>query len=109
RHTRFSRDWSSDVCSSDLMLAQALERRRVTVVGHDARARLLHEIAAHRLAHDAESDEAELRRFRRHPGVLLLGFSASRNVDRLRLLVQAHAADALLAAESAFLEEIGRA
>src|SRR6266511_5338784 len=26
RHTRFSRDWSSDVCSSDLELAQLLER-----------------------------------------------------------------------------------
>src|SRR5690606_39827923 len=24
RHTRFSRDWSSDVCSSDLLLATAL-------------------------------------------------------------------------------------
>src|SRR5690606_40965271 len=24
RHTRFSRDWSSDVCSSDLPLSQAL-------------------------------------------------------------------------------------
>src|SRR5690606_40487010 len=26
RHTRFSRDWSSDVCSSDLALAVAVER-----------------------------------------------------------------------------------
>src|SRR5690606_40105245 len=25
RHTRFSRDWSSDVCSSDLVLGQATE------------------------------------------------------------------------------------
>src|SRR5690606_39446564 len=26
RHTRFSRDWSSDVCSSDLPIVKALER-----------------------------------------------------------------------------------
>src|SRR5690606_39437751 len=26
RHTRFSRDWSSDVCSSDLFLPEYLER-----------------------------------------------------------------------------------
>src|SRR5690606_39384670 len=29
RHTRFSRDWSSDVCSSDLRRAGRLQRRRV--------------------------------------------------------------------------------
>src|SRR5690606_26653860 len=27
RHTRFSRDWSSDVCSSDLVAGEALEER----------------------------------------------------------------------------------
>src|SRR5690606_39708329 len=26
RHTRFSRDWSSDVCSSDLVMLGAMER-----------------------------------------------------------------------------------
>src|SRR5690606_39763204 len=32
RHTRFSRDWSSDVCSSDLLRAQAdTEERRYAV------------------------------------------------------------------------------
>src|SRR5690606_39704315 len=31
RHTRFSRDWSSDVCSSDLRQDQALEQVRATV------------------------------------------------------------------------------
>src|SRR5215475_14688380 len=30
RHTRFSRDWSSDVCSSDLRLVCALEEQIVT-------------------------------------------------------------------------------
>src|SRR5690606_40946358 len=32
RHTRFSRDWSSDVCSSDLRLAEAIARARDAVV-----------------------------------------------------------------------------
>src|SRR5207302_8085313 len=42
RHTRFSRDWSSDVCSSDLGIANAclLEKRRrdgerVVLTGED--------------------------------------------------------------------------
>src|SRR5690606_19688954 len=38
RHTRFSRDWSSDVCSSDLVnsdyaIRQLMERDFITVVG----------------------------------------------------------------------------
>src|SRR5690606_2913941 len=40
--------------------------------------------------------------------VLLIGLSASRDVDRLRLLVQAHAPDALLAPQPAFLEAAER-
>src|SRR5690606_40600747 len=32
RHTRFSRDWSSDVCSSDLVLAAAVDARGVEMV-----------------------------------------------------------------------------
>src|SRR5690606_24693517 len=35
RHTRFSRDWSSDVCSSDLMLAKL--GCQYVVVGHSER------------------------------------------------------------------------
>src|SRR5690606_40987194 len=39
RHTRFSRDWSSDVCSSDLCpLQQAIaiaEKLRGTIANHD--------------------------------------------------------------------------
>src|SRR5690606_39995789 len=35
RHTRFSRDWSSDVCSSDLGPAQLLAGARGDVQGHD--------------------------------------------------------------------------
>src|SRR5690606_40110912 len=33
RHTRFSRDWSSDVCSSDLQLDGQLRERLVVAVG----------------------------------------------------------------------------
>src|SRR5690606_40837329 len=29
RHTRFSRDWSSDVCSSDLLTAQSRKTRKL--------------------------------------------------------------------------------
>src|SRR5690606_40803459 len=32
RHTRFSRDWSSDVCSSDLLFLTSLFRRPNSVV-----------------------------------------------------------------------------
>src|SRR5690606_39605803 len=33
RHTRFSRDWSSDVCSSDLAVREASVQRRVYLFG----------------------------------------------------------------------------
>src|SRR5690606_40497042 len=33
RHTRFSRDWSSDVCSSDLSMAQAADGKLFTDEG----------------------------------------------------------------------------
>src|SRR5436309_11743399 len=32
RHTRFSRDWSSDVCSSDLDLARATRAERINIL-----------------------------------------------------------------------------
>src|SRR5690606_24312038 len=35
RHTRFSRDWSSDVCSSDLFLTEAVRRRPYSVLLFD--------------------------------------------------------------------------
>src|SRR5690606_28150422 len=41
RHTRFSRDWSSDVCSSDLTLEHALDRLEY------ARIRLVHATRLH--------------------------------------------------------------
>src|SRR5690606_40427205 len=34
RHTRFSRDWSSDVCSSDL-LRRAADRGRLRILAND--------------------------------------------------------------------------
>src|SRR5690606_41029613 len=41
RHTRFSRDWSSDVCSSDLRLHLSIERNavrsRLEAIGRGAR------------------------------------------------------------------------
>src|SRR5690606_40567439 len=50
RHTRFSRDWSSDVCSSDLAALAARQRHRVRcVAAGDARAdvaRIVHISAA---------------------------------------------------------------
>src|SRR5690606_40217854 len=33
RHTRFSRDWSSDVCSSDLRGSALVRGRRVAILG----------------------------------------------------------------------------
>src|SRR3989440_9334491 len=35
RHTRSDRDWSSDVCSSDLVYVGPLEYRRLSQLGHD--------------------------------------------------------------------------
>src|SRR5690606_40028617 len=32
-HTRFSRDWSSDVCSSDLPLSELAHKRRLSSMG----------------------------------------------------------------------------
>src|SRR5690606_40651489 len=37
RHTRFSRDWSSDVCSSDLADRYGPGSRRQLALGHDLR------------------------------------------------------------------------
>src|SRR5690606_41038849 len=34
RHTRFSRDWSSDVCSSDLALNKLMQNRTSFVIAH---------------------------------------------------------------------------
>src|SRR2546422_4233899 len=61
RHTRCSRDWSSDVCSSDLTLVPTAingghhdQRRRKQHNPHVAgRAKLLHETAIHHGAFEA--------------------------------------------------------
>src|SRR5690606_40619377 len=55
RHTRFSRDWSSDVCSSDLHVAQL----GVDVVADDL-VPLVAQPCGHVAAHLAEADHAEL-------------------------------------------------
>src|SRR5690606_39406893 len=34
RHTRFSRDWSSDVCSSDLVVAEKKKLKEDSILGY---------------------------------------------------------------------------
>src|SRR5207302_7236816 len=47
RHTRFSRDWSSDVCSSDLMIhCQAAATRETTPFGFSRQWRRLRALRA---------------------------------------------------------------
>src|SRR5690606_40057097 len=61
RHTRFSRDWSSDVCSSDL--ASADEARQALNRGHPAVLVLtgaVHEPASHALAERARELEVSV-------------------------------------------------
>src|SRR5206468_6705508 len=84
RHTRSDRDWSSDVCSSDLgrigehgddyltssrnflrargglraFLAQLIHGGSATIV-HDERIACLQEISRHGFAHDAEADKTD--------------------------------------------------
>src|SRR5690606_40979655 len=36
RHTRFSRDWSSDVCSSDLTIRQLLQKQDANLVTRES-------------------------------------------------------------------------
>src|SRR5690606_40220865 len=53
RHTRFSRDWSSDVCSSDLQLSLA--------IGRDGQnARLAARLTGWKIDIKSESQQAEL-------------------------------------------------
>src|SRR5690606_40414801 len=47
RHTRFSRDWSSDVCSSDLVFADQLEVAADSAARHDDNAGFIFEFANH--------------------------------------------------------------
>src|SRR3712207_8813916 len=69
RHTRYWRDWSSDVCSSDLgdrmqLLAgtgRGDDRQRQPLVPRDRRPR----VAVHRAAHGALSDVLQVRGLRR--------------------------------------------
>src|SRR5207302_6395346 len=51
RHTRFSRDWSSDVCSSDLRIAvRAQPKKVITLARRDQLERgMLHAMAVHDL------------------------------------------------------------
>src|SRR6266568_6405028 len=55
RHTRWNCDWSSDVCSSDLVLAGARLGRRVTLIDPEGHVR-----------GDTEFDRASLARLENH-------------------------------------------
>src|SRR6266700_5233800 len=57
RHTRFSRDWSSDVCSSDLQLISEVARRELTLRSLGVERRLALEMAV-----DERAEVAELER-----------------------------------------------
>src|SRR5690606_24107783 len=54
RHTRFSRDWSSDVCSSDLDLLAALRHHDVMILAADWQAGNVQAALAYHLGLDAE-------------------------------------------------------
>src|SRR5207302_6238306 len=59
RHTRFSRDWSSDVCSSDLTFAKSLAQHqgavmKVTIIDYGAGNVPSVERALHRLGAESE-------------------------------------------------------
>src|SRR5690606_39802274 len=45
RHTRFSRDWSSDVCSSDLILEAAPDTKVIVLTGQNDQANALRAVA----------------------------------------------------------------
>src|SRR5690606_40599119 len=57
RHTRFSRDWSSDVCSSDLVDTMKPEVARAAVA---AGATMWNDVAALRFSSEAPAVAAEL-------------------------------------------------
>src|SRR3712207_1504496 len=60
RHTRYWRDWSSDVCSSDLRDVaerRAMEEERERLLAAERRARTAAEQAQHDLAHRAVHDD----------------------------------------------------
>src|SRR5437588_13116210 len=66
RHTRSLCDWSSDVCSSDLVWLRAVERRAGVEAVAETDGELVHDAAA-----EAEADRAELAaalRTRLQPG-----------------------------------------
>src|SRR5690606_41142479 len=88
---RFSRDWSSDVCSSDLATVHV----RVVVVGEVAQRAVVGHVCA-RAAHVGGADL----------GVQIVGLEHQTGHDALHVLVDGAGADGVdLAAE----KEIGRA
>src|SRR5207302_3826405 len=83
RHTRFSRDWSSDVCSSDLVSAQ----RRSTVLGLVTAAGSLGSVVAAPLGQilsDSEGWRVGVASFAVLASLMLPAAWLAGRVDRLR-------------------------
>src|SRR5690606_10477584 len=62
-HTRFSRDWSSDVCSSDLVTARGAREQRVTVAqddGNDRHGQVVEELGVESLANHVSTVDVDV-------------------------------------------------
>src|SRR5690606_39724577 len=55
RHTRFSRDWGSDVCSSDLLLLPSLDVRVGEVIGDDVQLDAMLQVGLRRSEREGET------------------------------------------------------
>src|SRR5690606_39823930 len=80
RHTRFSRDWSSDVCSSDLATPLRPERAAASVAGEVAALRA----EGHGEQATAEANQHLVEELRRMRSYISQQFSALSWVDGVR-------------------------
>src|SRR6266542_824313 len=72
RHTRCYRDWSSDVCSSDLDAEPMRPRRRLAVMDQGKRAEQLHRVGVElRLPAGQRRAEVEVARASRNPRLVV--------------------------------------
>src|SRR5690606_41011685 len=92
RHTRFSRDWSSDVCSSDLGWQGAVEHGPLAVSGRRPALRGIRRVEA--AAGDTESEVVvEIGRASCRERVYVSGAAATSEQRSLELLHSASARD----------------